>query len=216
MSRVRYIFLAAGLLSLALMSPSLACKGATEIYSDDFQSRDAGWFVQQADLQSGKVTVGDGRVLVKEGGQRGYSILNFAFALPADTDICVKARILQSADLAKASVGVLFWAKGYDDNYVFQATGDGKYFVAHFFNRAWEVITPAATSDTFKSGLGEDNLLRVMTKGQTVTLFVNDSQVAKFRAPVPAGLVKAGFRAGAIGSDPVAVEFRDFKVTTPP
>jgi hypothetical protein len=215
MGSKRLSLFSAGMFFFVLVSPSLACNGQTEIYSDDFRSRDAGWFIQEADLRSGRVTIGDGRVLLKEDGLKGYGTLNLAFGLPTDADICVKVRIVQSADMAKANAGILFWSKGFEDNYLFQITGDGKYFVSHFSNRTWETITPAATASTFVPTLGADNLLRVLTKGQTVTLFINDTEMAKFRAPPPVGPVKAGFRGASTGNEPVAIEFRDFQVTVP-
>jgi hypothetical protein len=48
-------------------------------------------------------------------------------------------------------------------------------------------------------------------------MYVNDQRIARFRAPAPAGVVKAGFRANSFAQDvPVAMEFRDFSVTTVP
>jgi hypothetical protein len=210
------VFVGAVTLMFVTASPSWACKGAKEIYSDNFKERDAGWFIPPADIQNGHVTVGDGRVLLKVDPGKGYTVLNFAFGLPSDSDICVISRLTDASDLSKATTGLVFWAKNYADNYVFQLTGDGKYWVSHWSNPSWEVVTPLANAPTFKSGLGVDNVLRVSSKQQSISLFVNDEQVAKFRAPSPNGLVKAGFRAGSNGTDPIGAEFRDFKVTDAP
>jgi hypothetical protein len=206
----------AGMLFFGIISASLACMGPKIIYNDDFTERDAGWFIQPADVASGKVTVGEGRVRIKQEAEKGYTTLNLAFGLPADTDICVKARIVETTDMSKAGIGLVFWAKGFDDSYLFQMTGNGFYSVSHWADRAWQSITPTASATAFQSRVDQDNLLRVVTKGQTVTLFVNDEQVAKFRVPTPTGLVKAGFRVSAFGKDPIAVEFRDFVVTSVP
>ena len=193
-----------------------ACKGPTVIYDDNFRERDDGWFIQEAEFRSGKVQVGEGRMFITADAEAGNSILNLAFALPRDADICVNARIVKSTDLSQTGVGIVFWAKAYADNYLFQVTGGGMYWVTHFADRAWQSVTPPASLGSFKQGLGQDNLLRVMTKGQSVTLFVNDVQVARFRAPPPTGLVRAGFRASSFGKEPTAAEFRDFKVTNVP
>ena len=216
MCAMRKVCLAATLVFMGLTSSSLACQGPKSIYSDDFQEQDAGWFIQPADTQSGRIAVGQGRILIKPQPRMGYTLLNLAFGLPADTDICVKARIVELTDLSKSGVGLVFWAKGYADNYLFQAQGDGMYFVSHFVDRTWQTVTPTAKAATFKTSLGQDNLLRVVTKAQTVTLYVNDEQVAKFRAPAPDGLVKAGFRASSLGDDPTGAEFRSYSVTNVP
>jgi hypothetical protein len=206
----------AAVLAIGAISPSLACKGHKVIYSDDFTERDAGWFIPPADIESGKVAAGDGRVVVRPDPERGYSVLNMAFGLPAETDVCVKARIVESTDLKQSGVGLLFWAKGYDDYYLFQLIGNGNYYVTRWTERAWQSVTPTAAARAFKQGLGEENVLRVVTKGQIVTVFINDEQLARFRSPTPSGIVKAGFRATSIGKEPTAVEFRDFSVTDVP
>jgi hypothetical protein len=206
----------AALLAIGSISPSLACKGPKVIYSDDFTERDAGWFIPQADIDVGKAAIGDGRILVRPDPERGYSVLNMAFGLPTQTDICVKARIVESSDLTKSGFGLLFWAKGYDEYYLFQVIGNGNYYVSHWTERAWQGVTPTAAVRAFKQGLGEENVLRVVTKGQVVTMFVNDEQLARFRSPFPSGMVRAGFRASSLGNDPTAVEFRDFTVTEAP
>ena len=178
--------------------------------------RDAGWFIAPADLELGRIAVGNGRVLARIDGERGNSIVNMAFGLPADADICVTARIVELTDLTKGSVGLVFWAKGYEDNYLLDIGGNGLYSIFHWTERAWQTITPPATAPAFKAGLGQDNLMRVLTKGQTVTLFLNDGQIAKFRAPAPTGLVKAGFRVTSHGQNSTSAEFRDFTVTSAP
>jgi hypothetical protein len=207
----RIVCLAAGL-AIGSLSPSLACKGPKVIYSDDFTERDAGWFIQPADIESGKVAVGEGRLVVRPDPERGYTVLNMAFGLPADTDICVKARIVESAELSRSGLGLIFWAKGFDDNYLFQVTGNGNYYVTRWAERAWQSVTPTAAVRAFKQGLGEENVLRVVT----VTVFMNDEQLARFRSPTPSGIVRAGFRASSLGKEPTAVEFRDFSVTDVP
>jgi len=206
----------AALLAIGSFSPSLACKGPKVIYSDDFTERDAGWFIPQSDIDAGKAAVGDGRILVRPDPERGYSVLNMAFGLPTQTDICVKARIVESSDLTKSAFGLLFWAKGYDEYYLFQVIGNANYYVSHWTERAWQSVTPTAAVRSFKQGLGEENVLRVVTKNQVVTMFVNDEQLARFRSPFPTGSVRAGFRASSLGNDPTAVEFRDFSVTEAP
>ena len=187
------------------------------IYSDDFEERDAGWYVTAADIAAGRAAIGDGRVLIKPAPGLSYSVMNTAFDLPTDADICVKMRIVDASDLSKVGAGLVFWAKGFNDNYFFQVVGNGTYWIARFSNQAWQNVTPPADVPSFQQGLNQDNLLRVTTKNQTVTVFVNDQQIAKFRAPAPVGLVKAGFRAGSFDRNaPVAVEFRDFSVTEVP
>jgi hypothetical protein len=201
------------MLLAGLAPPALACKGQKVIYSDDFAERDAGWFIAAADLESGRVAFGGDRMLVRMEGDRGNSILNMAFGLPTDTDICMRARIVDGSDLNKGSVGMVFWAKGYDDQYLYDVQGNGLYAIYHWTERAWQTITPPAAAPAFKAGLGEDNLLRVTTKGQTATLFLNDQQIARFRAPTPTGTVKAGIRVTSHAPNSIGVEFRDFTVT---
>jgi hypothetical protein len=214
--RKSVLSLAAVMIVSGLASQALACKGPKVIFSDDFQERDAGWFIQQGDLQSGKVAVGDGKIVLKVDAGKGYTVLNLAFGLPAESDICVTSKIVSGGDASKVTSGLVFWAKNYADNYMFQITGNGTYWVSHWSNQTWDNVTPLANAPSFRQGFGVENVLRVTIKNQTVTLFVNDERIAKFRAPAPDGLVKAGFRGGSVGTEPVSVEFREFKVTDAP
>jgi hypothetical protein len=47
-----------------------------------------------ADLASGKVDIGQGRIFVNPTPENGYSVLNMAFGLPTDAAVCVKFRIV--------------------------------------------------------------------------------------------------------------------------
>jgi hypothetical protein len=193
--------------------PALACMGDKPLFDDDFQERDAAWSIAQSELETGAVAVGQGRMALKPAGEKGLSIINMAFRLPASIDICVTIRFVEAENLADSAAGIVFWADGYTENNLFQVRGNGAFWVSRWADRAWQSITPIATATGFKIGLGQDNRLRVRASGQTVTLFVNDVQVARFRAPAPEKNVQFGVRAGSFGKSANVVEFRDFKVT---
>ena len=140
-------------------------------------------------------------------------LVDEVLGVPPSVDICATIRFVESENLADSSAGIIFWANGYSENNLFQVRGNGTFWISRWADRAWTSITPTAPANGFKIGLGQDNRLRVRISGPIVTLFVNDTQVARFRAPVPDKPVQFGIRSGSFGKTPSAVEFRDFKVT---
>lgn len=200
----------------ALNLPALACKGDKLLFEDDFQERDAAWSITPTELDTGVIAVGQGRMAIKPPGEKGLSIINMAFRLPPSLDICATIRFVESENLADSSAGIIFWADGYSEHNLFQVRGNGTFWVSRWTDRAWTTITPTAPASGFKIGLGQDNRLRVRVSGQIVTLFMNDMQVARFRAPVPDKPTQFGIRGGSFGKAPSTVEFRDFKVTNAP
>ncbi|MEA2878769.1 MAG: hypothetical protein QOF14_3965 [Hyphomicrobiales bacterium] len=209
------IFLA--LIFAALLNGlAAACKGDKVLFEDDFQERDAAWAITPGELDTGAVAVGQGRMMLRPPAEKGLSIINMAFRLPTSIDICVTVRFVETDDLADVSAGIVFWADGYAENSLFQVRGNGTFWVSRWADRAWQSITQTATTPAFKPGLGQDNRLRLRANGQTVTLFVNDMQVARYRAPAPDKNVQFGVRGGSFGKNANTVEFRDFKVTNAP
>jgi hypothetical protein len=203
-------------LVLYSLSPALACKGGKVLFEDDFQERDSAWSLRQADYETGAAAVGHGRLFLKPPADKSLSALNMAFRLSPNADVCVTVRFVEAPSLLNASAGIIFWANEFIETNNFMLNGDGTFSVLRWADKTWHSVTPRTAVPNFKAGLGQDNHLRVLTNGQTVTLFLNDVQVARYRAPVPEVKVQVGMRVSSFGTESSAVEFRDFKVTSVP
>lgn len=195
-------------------SAASACKGPKVIYEDDFQERDAGWWLRQADIERGAVAIGDGRLVMRSDPERNISTLNMAFRVAPDMDVCTTVRFVETDNPADSAFALVFWANEFDDHYNFHVRGNGAYWISRWSDGNWHSITSTAAAPDFKPVVGEDIQLRVLTKGQTVTVFLNDTQLARFRAPPPAKPVQFGLRSASFGKSKSAVEIRSIKVTT--
>ena len=110
-------------LATALMlaaSPAFACKGSKVLFSDDFKQVDSSWGFDSPDVQ-----VEEGKVKVKP--QPDISnLLIYKGILFGDADYCITVRtpnLLSDHDNTMA--GPIFWAKDYDNYYMFMITPSG-------------------------------------------------------------------------------------------
>ena len=103
-----------------------------------------------------------------------------------------------------------------------EGQGSGNSIFTHWGSGTGPILSLADDHDVHLEsfgvqGTGKSNTVRVLTKGNTATLFVNDQQVGTFDGTPPAG----GGMAGFIGDSsdqmtaPVTFDFTDFAVAIP-
>lgn len=157
-----------------------------------------------------------------QGGKATVSILqgNMARVLEdwgsrfGDVNICVTVATV-ATETPNSQIGsVLFWAVDYNAYYLLQVNGtNGQFAVAQRLpNGQWAYPIGWTASPAIVQGVGKSNALRVQTKGNTATLFINDQQVGTFKGTPPTGGGQAGFQAQAGGID--TIEFSNFVVTS--
>lgn len=186
-----------------------ACEGQTVLFEEDFSTHDRTWgeVTEQFEMKDGKATA-------KPPPSQLQWRLNTAFAFD-DADICVTVTSVETSNPADTSAGVVFWAKDTNNFYYFAVAPNGFYVVNRRLADKWAVTIPWTKSEAVAVGQGKPNVLRVTTKGQTVTLFVGGAQVARFRAQPPGGSSQIGLLM-ASGAKPDTWEFAALKVTSPP
>ncbi len=205
----RGLFLAASLMAelTTLMAPAEACNGSKILFDDDFSMHDPSWgaLTEQFEIKGGKATV-------KPPPNRAQVQLNTGFAFE-EADICVTVTAIEVADPKAAHAGLIFWAKDYDNYYVFQIASNGLYNVARRLGGKWVSTIARSESDAIKQGPNQSNALRLTFKGQTVVLAINGKEVTRFRAQAPDGPSFIGVYAESQSVSADNWQFTNLKVT---
>ena len=202
--------IAAGLILAA--GPALACKGPNVLFQDDFRQIDDSWDV---DLHADAVTIEDGKAKVKADPSAGYTVL-YGGLIFDDADLCVTVQVpRQTENGALAAAGPVFWAQDYDNYYTFTITPDGVAAIARLIKGRWHYLL-IRDADGIKTHPGDKNVLRVTTKGNSVSTYINDIKFATVKAQVPENGGQIGLHAQSEQAHRDTWKFMNLKVTDLP
>jgi hypothetical protein len=200
----------AGLILAA--GPALACKGPIIMFQDDFRQIDDSWNV---DPHADAVSVEDGKVKVKADPSAGYTVL-YGGLIFDDADLCVTVQVpRETQNGAQAVAGPVFWARDYDNYYTFTITPDGVAAIARLIKGRWHYLL-IRQADGIKTHPGDKNVLRVTTKGNSVSTYINDIKFATVKAQVPQDGGQIGLYAQSEQAHRDTWKFMDLKVTDLP
>lgn len=178
------------------------------LFSDDFSSLDPAW--GEADEQ---MHVEGNKLLLLPKVNTSYTNL-YQGNLFGDVDIRVK--VSQTSGQPDRPAGIAFWAASYDSFYVAEFTSDGKIGVSRKAGHGrWLNPIEWKEQHAVKKGLNVENEVRVVTKGNTVTFYVNGEQVASFKGFPPEGGSMVGLIAESGLTVPYTWAFSEFSVRKP-
>src|SRR5262245_14158302 len=201
---------AAALLALTVAaSPALACKGETQVFSDNFDDSSGPW------EGTDNVTIGGGFVTMKtEPGKNG--VLLYTGGLFTEFDVCADVTIPATRNPdGGALAGVLFWFNGNPPDFFGTImTPGGMLGSLRLKNGKPLVVSPFRKQPAIKLGTDATNSLRITAKGNSVTVYVNDQRAASFRGTPTEGYL--GFYAEGEREQPTVWKFSNFKLTDPP
>lgn len=161
----------------ALLPATPAGTDPSILYSDDFTIFDAGW-----GQPNDKMWV-SGNKLNMQPAVDAYLMDLYAGAYLKDVDIRVKTRVAQG-DLS-GPAGVVFWAADLKNYYRVLLQPDGYLAVIRQTQESKQFVLPWSKHAAVDRGIGQVNELRVVTKGDWATLFVNDRPVLTFQGYPP-------------------------------
>ncbi len=189
-----------------LVSASFA---ATVLFEDKFATLDPGW-----GMTSKIIDVKDGKLVISPEINQSQSLINQANFFPNDTDATVTVNYATAGAPSYGS-GLIFWAKDYSDYYALLVTPEGWTVVQRYV--AGRFLTPVTwrQNDAIKKGAGVDNVLRVVTKGNQGTAYVNDKEIATFSGQPPQGGSLVGVKASSGDTATNVVTFANLKVVQP-
>lgn len=204
---------AGALLLVALpISSALACKGSSTLLRDDFSEEDPAWTMRDDKPQFGngvlKVHSDPGKF-----NDLWYGGMNFAGG-----DACIDIIMPSGRPSSEVRGGLVIWT-GKMWNIVYIAP-DGTAGVDGLQNGNWTTPVPNRKFDAIKTGTDAVNQLRVVWKAPprsnsteapdpNVTVFINDKQFIRFKAP-PNDNRQIGIYAAANGG---TFQFKNLHIT---
>ncbi|MEX2307898.1 MAG: hypothetical protein WD738_09920 [Pirellulales bacterium] len=128
-----------------------------------------------------------------------------------DADISVRTRQVTGKNFMQA-VGLIFWAESPENFYVFATNRENAFVVIRRVKDKWLTPVTWRASDALKKGLDEWNELRVVTKGNRATIYINDNEILSLKGQPPAGGSFIGMFAGSPEDEAITYEFDDLRV----
>jgi uncharacterized caspase-like protein len=180
------------------------------LFQDNFATLDPAWGPHSSNL-----SVQNAKLILQPELNNSFTAINQA-NLFEDLDVRVKVNLAKS-DNPRYGGGVIFWAKDSTDYYYLLVTGEGWFSVQHWVNQRSSLPVQWRESAAIKKGIGQINQLRVVTKGNQATVYINDTEVVTFKGQPPQG----GSFIGLIAFSPEKAqnknlwEFSELKVMKP-
>jgi hypothetical protein len=204
-SKVVALMMAMALVMLAVTS-SLA---GTVLFEDKFTSLDPSWGAP-GPIMDAK----DGKLLITPQKNTSQTILNQANVFPNDNEMSCTMTIVKAPAPTWGS-GLVFWAKDYNEYYCVLVNAEGWFAVQRYV--AGRYLLPVAwrQSDIIKKGEGAVNQIKVATKGNKATVFINDKEAITLSGQPPQGGSLTGFKVASGPEGANSIAFSDFKVVQP-
>ncbi len=203
-------------ITLALMlaaTPALACTGQSVYLAGDFRTGELGWGGEDASF---KVAGSQADFTPQPGTQTARWDTGVSLT---DLDACVTVAMPTSTtDASQTYAGVLFWLTDKDNFYEVVVAPNGLFTVARKVRGKIAATAPVPWTkvDALKLGPDAKNTLRVTLEGQTVTIRINDSEVARFRGQAPESPSHVGLVAASAPGTTDTWQLSDLKVTNVP
>lgn len=136
-------------------------------------------------------SVTDGKLRITPSLNSSTLLINQARGFK-DAEIAVNVAMARGENMGQLG-GLIFWAKDYNDCYAIVVSADGRFAVGHKLFGRWINPITKTENTAVKTGIGQVNKLRIRTRGNLLTAYVNDIQVATLvgeppRAPGHIGL----------------------------
>jgi hypothetical protein len=197
--------MAMGVVLLAVTA-SLAGK---VLFEDKFTALDTAWGAAGPIMD-----VKDGKLIITPEMNTTQTVLNQANVFPNDAEGSFAMTFVKAPAPTWGS-GLVFWARDYNEYYAVLINPEGWFAVQRYV--AGRYLLPVAwrESDAIKQGEGAENQVKVVTKANKATVFINGKEVISLSGQPPQGGTLIGFKvaSGPEGSNSVA--FSNFKLVQP-
>jgi hypothetical protein len=184
-------FAVASAQSATPLPASATCPG-TVIFQDKFLDGDPAMNIQASASVQGGVEAGKGQItLLQASYGQAVQYAGFQFG---DANICATFNTLPTDKAENQMAGIEFWATDYANIYSFLINPtNGQFQFAEKVGGVWTIIVNSTPNVAVARGMGKTNMLRVQTKGNMASLYINNQLVESFSAPPPAGGGVVGF-----------------------
>ena len=202
------VAIAVGATLIFASKATLACKGPTQIFADNFQTQEPAWY--------GTLTIGGGLATLPA-SPRQHNLAFYGGKSIDSGDACVDVTGPSGLqDPTKVRVGIMFGFTDFANYYAFVIDEGGRAAVIGAHNGGSLVPVTSRPAASIKTGPGIANTLRVTWKGNAVSTFINDQPFVTF--PLHYGLNNSfiGLYGGNDEPATTTFQFSNLKVTNGP
>jgi hypothetical protein len=204
--------LVAGLIS-ALPAMAATCPG-TVVFQDAYTAPNPALNVTP--LPESTLTVKDGKaevVFLKQGMARMGEYHGTPYG---DVNVCLTFATPSTDKAENQTAGLVFWSADENNFYALEFTVNGQFAVLQQANGGdYTHPIPWAVSAALVQAPGGSNTLRVQTRGNVATLFINDQQVGTVTGTPPSGGGLVGFYAASSTTSLSTWDISGLTVATP-
>ena len=196
-------------LSILPMGTALACQGSEVLFEDSFATLEPTWGTADDSF-----FIDSDRLTIMPGYDQYYSALS-TMGTYLDADICIDLEAIKADPEGNSFAGLIFWAIDYDNYYYLVVTAEQSVGV---FRRQRGRVLPQlrwTRTDALKPGNGAVNQLRVVTVGNTASIYVNGQFYAAMKGQPPSDGQQIGVRATSPRNDRAIWAFDNVKITVP-
>ncbi|MGH6737081.1 MAG: hypothetical protein ACRECX_13545 [Methyloceanibacter sp.] len=158
-----------------ISSPAVAeCDPDTAIFEDDFEFMDPSW-----GEPSEYVYVEDGSLII-DGfmGQVNFLTQNMG------ANVCADLTIAEATDFPNSPIGLVFWWQDWDNYYAVFIWADGWVEARRVMNGETTYLF-TEESLALKKGVGETNHVELTLRPKDATLFINGTEIKRFKGKQP-------------------------------
>ena len=197
-------------LALALVLLAVTAGLASKVlFEDKFTALDPSWGAPGPIMD-----VKDGKLIITPEMSTSQTVLNQGNVFPNDAEGSFAMTFVKAPAPGWGS-GLVFWARDYNEYYAVLMNPEGWFAVQRYV--AGRYLLPVAwrESDAIKQGEGAENQVKVVTKANKATVFINGKEVISLSGQPPQGGTLIGFKvsSGPEGSNSVA--FSNFQLVQP-
>jgi hypothetical protein len=192
-------------LGLALAgSPALAaCDPETALFEDDFEFFDGSWGTP------------DDRVFAENGVMVISSfmgVVNFQTHNEA-ANVCVDTTIADAPVPDQSPIGLVWWWENWDNYYYLFYWSDAARVEVRRMNKGQSQTVVSVETLALKQGVGQTNQIELQLRPKDATLFINGTQVTRFKGKPPKGGAPIGFYGTSPEDKPGRFEFDNLVVS---
>ena len=182
---------------------------ATVLSQDKFTSLDPSWAAPSAtiDAKDGKLTITPDKGMTN-------TYLNQANFLPDDLEADYTMAFVKADDPTYGS-GLVFWAADYNGWYSILINNNGFFAIQRLVSGHYLLPVAWREDPVIKKGIGAENQVKLVTKGNQATVSINGKQVISFTGQPPQGGSLIGFKVSSGPQGQNSVAFSNFQVVQP-
>jgi hypothetical protein len=179
------------------------------LFEDRFTSLDPSW-----GLPGPTIDVKDGKLIITPEKGTLKTTLSQANVFPNDLETSYTMTYVKAPGPGWGS-GLVFWAKDLNEYYAFLISPGGWFSVQRLIAGRYLLPSPWRESDAIKKGEGVENQVKVVTKGNKATFFVNGKELISFSGQPPQSGTLIGFTVNSGPEGENSVAFGNLQLVQP-